>query len=325
MFSGIQPTGVPHLGNYLGALESWVALQGQYPSVLYSIVDLHSLTQPQPPAQLRRNIQDMAASLLACGIDPHTSILFQQSQVPEHAELSWILGCLTSMPRLRHLPQWKMKSSKQKGAEGSVGLYTYPVLQAADILLYKATHVPVGEDQVQHLELAQDLARIFNNQYGDTFPEPKALLSATRKVKSLRDPSSKMSKSDIQHMATVYLTDSPDDIALKIRKAVTDHTSQVTFDPAERPGVSNLVTIHAAVAGVTVEEAVERAHGMDTGQYKSLVVEEVVHRLTPIREEIQRLTADRGHLESLLSQGTLRAREVAAPIMMEVRRRVGLS
>ncbi|XP_067116439.1 tryptophan--tRNA ligase, mitochondrial [Osmerus mordax] len=321
VFSGIQPTGVPHLGNFLGALQSWVSLQSQYPSVLYSIVDLHSITQPQDPALLRLHILDMAASLLACGINPDTSILFQQSQVSEHAELSWILGCLTSMPRLRHLPQWKMKS-KQKN-EGSVGLYTYPVLQAADILLYKSTLVPVGEDQVQHLELAQDLARIFNHQYGELFPEPRALLSSTRKVKSLREPSSKMSKSDPQKMATVSLTDSPDDIALKIRRAVTDFTSEVTFDPERRPGVSNLVLLHAGVAGLSVEEVVLQAQGMDTARYKQLVAEAVIQRLGPIREEILRLRAERGHLELLLRQGARRARELAAPTLQEVRQRVG--
>nr|XP_046260644.1 tryptophan--tRNA ligase, mitochondrial isoform X2 [Scatophagus argus] len=321
IFSGIQPTGVPHLGNYLGALENWVALQNQYPSVLYSIVDLHSITQPQDPAQLRSNILDVAASLLACGIDPERVVLFQQSQVSEHAELSWILSCLTSMPRLRHLPQWKMKS-KQKN-EGSVGLYTYPVLQAADILLYKSTHVPVGEDQIQHLELAQDLARIFNSHYGDVFPEPCALLSSTRKVKSLRDPSSKMSKSDAQRMATITITDSPDDIALKVRRAVTDFTSEVTFDPETRPGVSNLVTIHAAMAKISVEDAVSQARGLDTGAYKKLVAEAVIQRLTPIREEIERLRSDPAHLERVLAQGTCRARELAAPVLREVRQRVG--
>ncbi|XP_075961016.1 tryptophan--tRNA ligase, mitochondrial [Anarhichas minor] len=321
VFSGIQPTGVPHLGNYLGALENWVGLQSQYPSVLYSIVDLHSITQPQDPAQLRSNILDMAASLLACGIDPERAILFQQSQVPEHAELSWILGCLTSMPRLRHLPQWKMKSKPKN--EGSVGLYTYPVLQAADILLYKSTHVPVGEDQVQHLELAQDLARIFNHRYGDLFPEPAALLSSTRKVKSLRDPSAKMSKSDPQAMATITITDSPDDIALKVRRAVTDFTSEVTFDPETRPGVSNLVTIHAAMEAIDVEEAVLRARGMDTAAYKTLVTEVLIQRLTPIREEIRRLREDRAHLEEVLARGTCRARELAAPVLREVRQRVG--
>ncbi|XP_041807249.1 tryptophan--tRNA ligase, mitochondrial [Chelmon rostratus] len=323
VFSGIQPTGVPHLGNYLGALENWVALQHQYPSVLYSIVDLHSITVPQDPAQLRTNIVDMAASLLACGIDPERAILFQQSQVSEHTELSWIFSCLTSMPRLRHLPQWKMKS-KQKN-EGSVGLYTYPVLQAADILLYKSTHVPVGEDQIQHLELAQDLARMFNNRYGVLFPEPGALLSSTRKVKSLRDPSAKMSKSDSQTMATITITDSPDDIALKVRRAVTDFTSEVTFDPETRPGVSNLVTIHSAMAKISVEEAVAQARGLDTGAYKGLVTEAVIQRLTPIREEIERLRSDRAYLEGVLAQGTRRARELAAPVLKEVRQRVGFT
>ncbi|XP_051815094.1 tryptophan--tRNA ligase, mitochondrial isoform X1 [Acanthochromis polyacanthus] len=321
VFSGIQPTGVPHLGNYLGALENWVSLQNQYSSVLYSIVDLHSITQPQDPKLLRTNVLDMVASLLACGIDPQRAVLFQQSQVSEHAELSWILGCLTSMPRLRHLPQWKMKS-KQKN-EGSVGLYTYPVLQAADILLYKSTHVPVGEDQVQHLELAQDLARIFNHRFGDFFPEPGALLSSTRKIKSLREPSAKMSKSDPQTMATVFLTDSPDDIALKIRRSVTDFTSEVTFDPENRPGVSNLVSIHAAMATITVEEAVSQAMGLDTGAYKRLVTEAVVQRLTPIRLQIERLRSDPAHLDHVLAQGASRAREVAAPVLKEVQQRVG--
>ncbi|XP_040924928.1 tryptophan--tRNA ligase, mitochondrial isoform X3 [Betta splendens] len=264
---------------------------------------------------------DMAASLLACGVDPERAVLFQQSQVSEHAELSWILGCLTSMPRLRHLPQWKMKSKLKN--EGSVGLYTYPVLQAADILLYKSTHVPVGEDQVQHLELAQDLARIFNNRYGDLFPEPRALLSSTQKVKSLRDPSAKMSKSDPQTMATITITDSADDIALKIRRAVTDFTSEVTFDPQTRPGVSNLVTIHAAVAQITVEAAVQQARGLDTGGYKKLVSDAVVQRLTPIGQELQRLRSDPAHLQEVLLQGTRRARELAAPVLREVQQRVG--
>uniref|UniRef100_A0A8C6TBU8 Tryptophan--tRNA ligase, mitochondrial n=1 Tax=Neogobius melanostomus TaxID=47308 RepID=A0A8C6TBU8_9GOBI len=321
VFSGIQPTGTPHLGNFLGALENWVSLQHQYPLVLYSIVDLHSITQPQDPQQLRANILDMAASLLACGIDPEKAILFQQSQVSEHTELSWILGCLTSMPRLRHLPQWKIKS-KQK-SEGSVGLYTYPVLQAADILLYKSTHVPVGEDQVQHLELAQDLARIFNNHYGELFPEPRTLLSSTRKVKSLRDPLSKMSKSDPHKLASITITDPPEDIALKIRRAVTDFTSEVTFEPETRPGVSNLVTIHAAMAQISVEDAVSQARGIDTGAYKNLVIEAVIERLTPIREEIERLRADHTYLESVLLQGTQKARELAAPVLKEVRHRVG--
>ncbi|TSV41635.1 Tryptophan--tRNA ligase, mitochondrial [Bagarius yarrelli] len=296
VFSGIQPTGIPHLGNYLGALESWVAIQDDYSSVLYSIVDLHSITQPQNSELLRNNIVDMAASLLACGIDPTRSILFQQS----------------------------LMKSMQKN-EGSVGLYTYPVLQAADILLYKSTYVPVGEDQIQHLELAQDLARIFNNKYGELFPEPCALLSSTRKVKSLRDPASKMSKSDPQTLATIFLTDTPDDIVFKIRRAVTDFTSEVTFDPVGRPGVANLVSIHAAVTGQAVEDVVRLANGLDTGKYKTVVAEAVVQRLEPIRQEIQRLKADKCHLEKVLAEGAEKARSLAAPVMQEVRKRVGFS
>ncbi|XP_061647855.1 tryptophan--tRNA ligase, mitochondrial [Phyllopteryx taeniolatus] len=322
VFSGIQPTGVPHLGNYLGTLETWASLQDRYPSVVYSVVDLHAITQPQDPRSLRTNTLDMVASLLACGINPHKAILFQQSQVPEHAELSWILGCLTSMPRLRHLPQWKMKSKEKK--EGSVGLYTYPVLQAADILLYKSTHIPVGEDQVLHLELAQDLARIFNNRYGDhVFPEPRALLSSTRKVKSLRDPSSKMSKSDPLTMATIYITDTPEEITLKIRRAVTDFTSEVTYHPETRPGVSNLVSIHAAAAAINVDEAVSQARGLDTAAYKNLVAEVVVQRLAPIRDKVVRLRAERLHLEAVLDEGRHKARQLATITLQEIRRLVG--
>ncbi|XP_051937996.1 tryptophan--tRNA ligase, mitochondrial [Hippocampus zosterae] len=322
VFSGIQPTGVPHLGNYLGTLDNWVTLQERYPSVLYSVADLHAVTRPQDPRALRTNTLDMVASLLACGVDPRKAVLFQQSQVPEHAELSWILGCLTSMPRLRHLPQWKIKS-KQKN-EGSVGLYTYPVLQAADILLYKSTHVPVGEDQVQHLELAQDLARIFNRRYGHAvFPQPRALLGSARKVKSLRDPSSKMSKSDGQTMATIYITDTPDDITLKIRRAVSDFTSEVTYDPEARPGVSNLVGIHAAAAAIGVDEAVSLARGLDTAAYKGLVAEVLVQRLAPVRQRLLRLKAERSHLEAVLEEGRRRACELATPTLQQVRKLVG--
>ncbi|XP_073473624.1 tryptophan--tRNA ligase, mitochondrial [Aquarana catesbeiana] len=322
VFSGIQPTGIPHLGNYLGALQSWVKLQDEFSSVLYSIVDLHSITVPQDPRSLRESILDMTACLLACGIDPEKSVLFQQSQVPEHAELGWVLGCLTSMPRIRHLPQWKIKSQTQK-SEGSVGLFTYPVLQAADILLYKSTHVPVGDDQLQHLELTQDTARIFNHRYGQFFPIPKTLTTTSKKIHSLRDPSAKMSKSDPQKLATVRLTDSPDEISLKFRKAVTDFTSEVTYDPEGRPGVSNLVAIHSAVTGLTPEDVVEQSRGLETAQYKLVVAEAVIEKLTPIRGEIQRLRADEGFLRVVLNQGAVRAREVAAPVYDAVCRLVG--
>lgn len=291
--------------------------------MLYSIVDLHSITVPQNPDTLRQSVLDMTACLLACGVNPDKSCLFQQSRVPEHAELGWILSCLTSMPRLRHLPQWKIKSQSQKN-EGSVGLFIYPVLQAADILLYRSTHVPVGDDQAQHLELTQDVARIFNHRYGDFFPIPRALMSSSRKIRSLRDPLVKMSKSDPQTLATVRLTDTPDEIIMKFRKAVTDCTSEVTYDPEKRPGVSNLVAIHSAVSGLTPEEVVRQSRGLETAQYKLVVAEAVVTKLTPIREEIHRLRGDAGFLREVLGHGTRRAREVAAPVYDAVCRMVGL-
>ncbi|XP_077149724.1 tryptophan--tRNA ligase, mitochondrial isoform X1 [Ranitomeya variabilis] len=323
VFSGIQPTGTPHLGNYLGALQVWVRLQDEFSSVLYSIVDLHSITVPQNPDTLRGSVLDMAACLLACGVNPDKSRLFQQSRVPEHAQLGWIFGCLTSMPRLRHLPQWKMKSLNQKN-EGSVGLFTYPVLQAADILLYKSTHVPVGDDQAQHLELTQDVARIFNHRYGEFFPIPRALMSCSKKIRSLRDPTVKMSKSDPQNLAAVRLTDTPDEIIMKFRKAVTDCTSEVTYDPEERPGVSNLVAIHSAVTGHTPEELVKQSRGLETAQYKLVVAEAVITQLAPIREEIHRLRGDVGFLTQVLEHGAQGAREVAAPVYDAVCRLVGL-
>ncbi|XP_072254575.1 tryptophan--tRNA ligase, mitochondrial [Pyxicephalus adspersus] len=322
VFSGIQPTGIPHLGNYLGALQSWVKLQDEFSSVLYSIVDLHSITVPQDPGVLRESILDMTACLLACGIDPEKSILFQQSQVPEHAELGWIFGCLTSMPRLRHLPQWKIKNQNQKN-EGSVGLFTYPVLQSADILLYKSTHVPVGDDQIQHMELTQDTARTFNQRFGQIFPIPKALMTTSKKIRSLRDPSSKMSKSDPQNLATVRLMDSPDEITLKFRKAITDFTSEVTFDPEGRPGVSNLIAIHSAMTGLTPEDIVPQSRGLETAKYKLVVAEAIIEKLMPIQEEIRRLRADKGYLREVLNRGTMKAREVAAPVYEEVCRLVG--
>ncbi|XP_043927423.1 tryptophan--tRNA ligase, mitochondrial [Protopterus annectens] len=324
IFSGIQPTGILHLGNYLGAIENWVKLQEECGSVFYSVMDLHSITVPQDPATLQENVLNMTASLIACGINPERSVLFQQSVVSEHAQFCWILGCLTSMPRLLHLPQWKVKSAGSKSG-GSVGLFTYPVLQAADILLYKTTHVPIGEDQIQHLELTKDIARIFNNRYGEFFPIPKEILNSAKKIRSLRDPTSKMSKSDVQPLATISITDSPDDIMLKFRKAVTDFTSEVTFDPESRPGVSNLIAVHAAVTGQSTEEIVHQSVGLDTAQYKAVVADAVIQKLAPIRSEIHRLTSERGYLCSILTHGADRAKEMASPVFHDVKKLIGLS
>ncbi|KAM5294681.1 tryptophan--tRNA ligase, mitochondrial isoform 2-T2 [Glossophaga mutica] len=323
VFSGIQPTGIPHLGNYLGAIESWVSLQDEPGSVLYSVVDLHSITVPQDPAVLRQSVLDMTAALLACGINPEKSTLFQQSQVPEHTQLSWILTCMVRLPRLQHLHQWKAKTARQKH-DGTVGLLTYPVLQAADILLYKSTHVPVGEDQVQHMELVQDLARGFNKKYGEFFPEPKSILTSMKKVKSLRDPSAKMSKSDPDKLATVRITDSPEEIVQKFRKAVTDFTSEVTYDPASRPGVSNLVAIHSAVSGLPVEEVVRQGAGIDTARYKLLVADAVIEKFAPIKSELEKLKLDKDHVEKVLQAGSAKAKELAYPVCQEVKKLVGL-
>ncbi|XP_004646227.1 tryptophan--tRNA ligase, mitochondrial [Octodon degus] len=323
VFSGIQPTGTLHLGNYLGATESWVKLQDEYDTVLYSIVDLHSLTVPQDPTVLQQSILDMTAALLACGINPEKSILFQQSQVSEHTQLSWILTCMVRLPRLQHLHQWKVKSTQQK-QDGMMGLLTYPVLQAADILAYKSTHVPVGEDQVQHMELVQDLAQGFNKKYGPFFPVPQSILTPMKKVKSLRDPSAKMSKSDPDKLATVRITDSPEEIVSKFRKAVTDFTSEVTYDPAKRAGVSNLVAIHAAVTGLSVEEVVYRSTGTDTAHYKRVVADAVIEKFAPIKSEIEKLKMDRDYLEKVLRTGSAKARELAYPVIQEVKKLVGI-
>ncbi|XP_007946738.1 tryptophan--tRNA ligase, mitochondrial [Orycteropus afer afer] len=322
VFSGIQPTGILHLGNYLGAIESWVRLQDEYSSVLYSIVDLHSITAPQDPALLQQSILDMTATLLACGINPEKSILFQQSQVSEHTQLSWILTCMVRLPRLQHLHQWKAKTANQKH-DGTMGLLTYPVLQAADILLYKSTHVPVGEDQVQHMELVQDLAQGFNKKYGEFFPVPKSILTPMKKVKSLRDPSAKMSKSDPDKLATVRITDSPEEIVQKFRKAVTDFTSEVTYDPASRGGVSNMVAIHAAVTGLTVEEVIHQSAGLDTARYKLVVADAVIEKFAPIKSEIEKLKMDKDHLEKVLQVGSAKAKALAYPVYQEVKKLVG--
>ncbi|XP_005542227.1 tryptophan--tRNA ligase, mitochondrial isoform X4 [Macaca nemestrina] len=265
IFSGIQPTGILHLGNYLGAIENWVS---------------------------------------------------------EHTQLSWILSCMVRLPRLQHLHQWKAKTTKQKH-DGTGGLLTYPVLQAADILLYKSTHVPVGEDQVQHMELVQDLAEGFNKKYGEFFPVPKSVLTSMKKVKSLRDPSAKMSKSDPDKLATVRITDSPEEIVQKFRKAVTDFTSEVTYDPAGRAGVSNMVAVHAAVTGLSVEEVVRRSAGMDTAHYKLAVADAVIEKFAPIKREIEKLKLDKDHLEKVLQIGSAKAKELAYPVCQEVKKLVG--
>ncbi|XP_021917232.1 tryptophan--tRNA ligase, mitochondrial isoform X2 [Zootermopsis nevadensis] len=313
-----------HLGNYFGAVQRWVEMQNAGEDVIYSIADLHSITLPQDPKQLHSDILKMAATLLACGIDPDKSILFQQSRVPEHTQLCWTLGCLTTMPRLAHIPTYKEKSASLK--EIPLGLYVYPVLQAADILLYRATHIPVGEDQVHNLQLVQHLAKIFNNRYGHTFPIPKAVIedSSISRLKSLRDPSKKMSKSDQDPRSRVEVTDTPEDILEKCKKALTDFTSEVTFDPENRPGVSNLITIHSLFTGLQPAEICEQNVCLDTGRYKLVVAEVIQEKLAPLRQRVQEYMSEPQYIEQVLQKGSEKASVIAKQTWKDVKTRVGL-
>nr|XP_023022424.1 tryptophan--tRNA ligase, mitochondrial isoform X1 [Leptinotarsa decemlineata] len=328
IFSGIQPTGAIHLGNYLGAIAQWVKLQNEGENIILSIADLHSMTLPhvvlQDPKKLRTNILEMTATLLGCGIDPTKTVLFQQSTVPEHTQISWCLGCICTMPRLSHLPQYKEKSKDLKDIP--LGLFIYPVLQAADILTYKATHVPVGEDQVQQIQLSQELARMFNSRFGDTFPIPHAIITGSEyaRLRSLRDPAKKMSKSDPDPKSRICITDKPEDIVRNIKKAVTDFTSQVTFDPEERPGVSNLISIHSFVTNEPVNKICRDVQNFNTGQYKLIVADAVVEYLRPIQERISHYLSDERHLLEVLKNGQEEASEISSKHWEEVQHKLGL-
>lgn len=322
VFSGIQPTGVPHLGNYLCAIRKWVDMQQQYDRMFVSIVDLHSITVPQDPATLRENILVMAACLMACGIDHEKTILFQQSTVAYHTELAWILGCLCTLPRLSKLPQWKEKSKVVK--DPGVGLYTYPILQSADILLYKATVVPVGEDQIIHLELSQDLARAFNRIYSIIFPYAKPLIGDVSKVRCLKDPACKMSKSNPNPMSRIDLQDSADLVATKIKKSVTDSIRLLSYDPQERPGVANLINMHSLITNTRPEDIVQEFGNLNKVQYKEKVTEVINGTVQPINKEMTRLLSDKHYLHTVLDTGMNRASEIAEVNMKEIKQAVGL-
>ncbi|CAG9862866.1 unnamed protein product [Phyllotreta striolata] len=325
IFSGIQPTGSIHLGNYLGAIAQWVKFQEQGQDVIVSIADLHSMTvPPHDPKELSKNIQEIAATLLGCGIDPRKTILFQQSTVAVHTQLSWCLGCICTMPRLSHLPQYKEKSKDLKDIP--LGLFIYPVLQAADVLAYKATHVPVGEDQVQQIQLCQDLARMFNKRFGETFPIPQTVITGSEfaRLRSLRDPNKKMSKSDPDPKSRICVTDKPDDIVRNIKKAVTDFTSEVTYDPDKRPGVSNLINIHSFVTNKSVADICREAKNLDTGKYKLVVAEAVVEYLKPIQSKISNYLENPQYLVDVLEEGREKAEEIALKSWIEVEEKLGL-
>lgn len=326
IFSGMQPTRQLHLGNYLGALRNWVALQDQYECV-FCVVDLHALTVSQEPDVLRNNIREVTAAYIAAGIDPQKNILFNQSFVPQHSELAWILSCHTPLGWLNRMTQFKEKAGKQKD-QANLGLYSYPVLMAADILLYKATHVPVGEDQKQHLELARDIAGAFNRHYGqDCFPlpEPQILGEATR-VMSLRDGRKKMSKSDESEYSRINMTDDADTIAQKIRKAKTDpEPLPETVEALEaRPEADNLVTIYAALAGEGREKVLATFAGAQFSSFKTALVDLSVAKLAPITRRMNELMADKGEIDRLLRHGGERAAAIAERHLVEIKDVIGL-
>jgi tryptophanyl-tRNA synthetase len=325
--SGIQPTGNLHLGNYLGAIIRWVKMQDEG-ECLFFLADLHAITVYNDPGELRANVRSMAAALIACGIDPERSLLFNQARVPAHAEMAWILNCTARIGWLNRMTQFKEKSGKNR--EGSsVGLYAYPVLQAADVLLYQATHVPVGDDQKQHIELIRDIATKFNTDYGvDLFTLPEPLIGANAaRIMSLRDGTAKMSKSDPSDMSRINLTDDSDLIAQKIRKAKTDpEPLPDTLEGLEgRPEARNLVLIHAALAGREPADVLAEFAGKGFGAFKPALADLTVETLRPVKARLDQLGRDPGELDSILARGSRRAAELARPTLEGAYEALGLS
>ncbi len=329
VLSGMQPTNTLHLGNYLGALKNWVRMQDQM-QCLYCVVDLHALTTEAgygKPQDLGLSTREVAAAYIAAGVDPARSPVFNQSQVPEHAELSWVFNCVARLGWMDRMTQFKEKSGKHK-ERASVGLYTYPVLMAADILVYKATHVPVGEDQKQHLELSRDIAQKFNNDFHapDFFPLPEPVITgAATRVMSLRDGTKKMSKSDESDMSRINLTDDAEAIANKIRRARTDpnplpHSKEELKD---RPEAENLLNIYAALADKDRDAVIREFAGAQFSHFKQVLADLTVATIGPVTAEMRRLLADPAEIDRVLKSGAQRARAIAVPVMEEVRKKVG--
>ena len=325
ILSGVQPTGNLHIGNYLGAIRNWVDLQASHEN-LFCIVDLHALTTLPDPVKMREYTREVAASYIAAGLDPDKSIIFPQSAVPAHCELAWIFGCLTPLGWLNRMIQFKEKAGKHR-EQANLGLYAYPVLQAADILIYKATHVPVGEDQKQHIELARDIAGAFNRQYGVEYfglPEPFILKTAAR-IMSLRDGTSKMSKSDPSDYSRIHFMDDPDTIALKIRKAKTDSDPIAGTSKAmeNRPEALNLLGIYAALASQTLEEMCQKFEGSTFAIFKKELADQIIAVMGPIRQRMIALLKDPGSLDSILTKGGEKANGLASKNMKEIKDIVG--
>ncbi|MDI9932052.1 tryptophan--tRNA ligase [Rhodococcus sp. IEGM 1354] len=324
VLSGIQPTADSfHLGNYLGAVRNWVELQEEF-DAFYFVPDLHAITVPQDPKELRRRTRVAAAQLLAVGIDPEKSTLFVQSQVPEHAQLAWVLNCITGFGEAGRMTQFKDKSAKQGRDHTSVGLFTYPILQAADILLYRPNLVPVGEDQRQHLELTRDLAQRFNSRFKKTFVVPDAhIIKGTAKIFDLQDPTAKMSKSSSNPAGIVNILDDPKVSAKKIRSAVTDNERDIVFDPENKAGVSNLLVIQSALSGKSIDDLVAGYAGKGYGDLKSDTADVLTEFVVPLRERMDGFMSDVAELDRLLAAGADRAREVASRTLAQVYDRVG--
>lgn len=321
IFSGIQPSGDLTLGSYLGAIKNWVGLQDEY-NCLYCIVDMHAITVRQNPADLRRRSLEQLALYIACGLDPQKNILFIQSHVPAHAELGWVLGCYTMFGELSRMTQFKDKSAKNAG-NITGGLFTYPCLMAADILLYQTDLVPVGEDQKQHVELTRDIAQRFNNVYGPTFTMPEPFIPKVgARVMSLADPTSKMSKSDKDPQGSIYLLDDPDTILRKFKRAVTDSGSEVVFRE-DKPGVSNLMVIYSAVTGRALDEVRAEFEGKGYGTFKMAVGEAVVETLRPIQQKYHELMNEKGALAAIYGKGAQDAARLARRTLDKVYRKVG--
>ena len=320
IFSGIQPSGELTLGSYMGALKNWVALQDEY-DCLYCIVDMHAITVRQVPADLRRRSVAQLAQYIACGLDPEKNIMFIQSHVPQHAELSWVLGCYTQFGELSRMTQFKDKAKKHAD-NITAGLFTYPVLMAADILLYQSDLVPVGDDQRQHVELCRNIAQRFNNWFPDTFTLPEAFVPKMgARIMSLGQPENKMSKSEPD--GCVFLMDKPEDIMRKFKRAVTDCETAVRYDQQNKPGISNLLTIYCAATGKTMAEAEAEFADQGYGVFKPAVGEAVVELLRPIQEEANRLMADKAYLESVYQKGAERASALANRTLRKVYKKVG--
>lgn len=320
VFSGIQPSGNLHIGNYIGAIKQWVKSQENGLNI-FCIVDLHAITVPQDPKELKEKTLEVAALILAAGIDPEKSILFVQSHNPDHANLGWILNCYLSMGQMNRMTQFKEKSDGKEFV--SVGLFDYPALMAADILLYDTTEVPVGEDQKQHVELTRDVAERFNSKYGETFVLPKPVIPESGgRVMSLIDPTKKMSKSDANQMATIYLLDKPEDIKKKILGATTDSGSEVKYDRQNKPGVSNLIEIYSLVTEKKIEEVESLFNGKSYKEFKEAVAEAIVDFITPFQEKYSSLR-EGGELEKILKSGAEKAKEMSGKNLKKVYEKVG--